>query len=141
MTRMTTTRSIRAVAGVFAVSALLLTGCTGGQSKEEACTQLNTELEDAQTELQDSISNIASDPDGAIDALETFQGSFSDSVDDISNDEIKDLGENVEEALDDYIEVTSDAVDDPENADSAALTDAIEEFQTQTEAFSEACGS
>ncbi|RUQ98960.1 hypothetical protein [Labedella endophytica] len=138
---MTTTRSIRAVAGVFAVSALLLTGCTGGQSKEEACTQLNTELEDAQTELQDSISNIASDPDGAIDALETFQGSFSDSVDDISNDEIKDLGENVEEALDDYIEVTSDAVDDPENADSAALTDAIEEFQTQTEAFSEACGS
>lgn len=141
MTRSTTTRAARAVAGLFAVSALLLTGCSGGQSKEEACTQLNSELEDASTELTESISNIASDPEGAVDALETFQDQFSETVDGITNDEVKDLGENVEEALGDYIDVTADAVEDPENADSAALTDAIEEFQTQSQAFSDACGS
>ena len=141
MTRSTTTRAARAVVGVFAVSAFLLTGCTGGQSKEEACTQLNSELEVASTELTDSIANIATDPDGAVDALETFEGTFSDTVDDISNDEVKELGENVEEALGDYIDVTADAVEDPDNADSTALTDAIEKFQTETSAFNEACNS
>ncbi|PSL36665.1 hypothetical protein CLV49_0262 [Labedella gwakjiensis] len=136
-----TTRTARTVAGLFAVTALLLTGCSGGQSTAEACAQLNSELEDASTELTSSISNMASDPEGAIAALETFQASFSETVDGITNEEIKDLGENTEDALADYIEATSDAVDDPENADSEALTDAIENFQTQTSAFNEACGS
>ena len=141
MTRTTTTRAARAAAGIFAVSALMLTGCSGGQSKAEACEQLNSELTDASTELTSSISNMATDPEGAIDALETFQGTFSETVDGITNEEIKELGENTEDALADYIEVTSDAVDDPDNADSEALTEAIENFQTQTTAFNDACGS
>ena len=137
---MTTTTTTRA-AGIFAVSALLLTGCTGGQSKEEACTQLNSELQDASAELTDSVSNMATDPEGAVEALETFQDSFSETVDGISNAEIKELGENTEAALGDYIEATSDSVEDPANADSEALTDAVENFQEQTNAFNEACGS
>lgn len=140
MTR-TTTHAARTVAGILAVSALLLTGCAGGQSKAEACKQLNSELADASTELTSSISNMASDPDGTVAALETFQGKFEKTVDGLTNEEIKDLGEDLEESLGDYIEVTSDAVKDPENADSAALTDAIEDFQTQTTAFTKACNS
>lgn len=140
MTR-TTTHAARTVAGILAVSALLLTGCAGGQSKAEACKQLNSELTDASTELTSSISNMASDPDGAVAALETFQGKFEKTVDGITNEEIKDLGEDLEESLGDYIEATSDAVKDPENADSAALTGAIEDFQTKSTAFTKACNS
>jgi outer membrane murein-binding lipoprotein Lpp len=134
-------RSAGSLAGIVAVSALLLTGCTASQSTTEACTQLNAELESAGEELQSSITSMSTDPQGAIDALETFQGSLSETVDGITNEEIKTLGEDTEAALGDYIDAITAATADPQNADSEALTSAIEGFQAQAQKFSETCSS
>lgn len=138
----TTTATIaRAAAGFLAAGVLLLTGCTAGQSTEEACSAVNAELEDAQGELTSSISSLATDPDGAIEALETFHGRFAETVDGLDNAEIKKLGQDTEQALSDYITAVSDAAADPENADSETVTGAITDFQQQAQKFQDACTS
>jgi outer membrane murein-binding lipoprotein Lpp len=141
MTITTSTRTARAVVGLLAVGGLLLTGCTAGQSKEDACTQLNADIKSASDELTSSISTLATDPEGAIAALEDFRDSFGDTVDEISNEEIKDLAENTEDALENYVDEVSAAAADPENADSEAVMGSVTEFQEQTQAISDACGS
>ncbi|RWZ49919.1 hypothetical protein ELQ90_11255 [Labedella phragmitis] len=141
MTITTSTRAARALVGLLAVGGLLLTGCTASQSKEEACTQLNADIKSASEELTSSISTLATDPEGAISALESFRDSFGDTVDEISNEEIKDLAENTEDALENYVDEVSAAAEDPENADSEAVMGSVTEFQEQTQAISDACGS
>lgn len=140
MTITTSTRARRAVVGLFAVGALLLTGCTAGQSKEEACTQLNEELTAASEELNASISTLATDPEGAVEALESFRDTFGETVDGISNEEIKDLAEDTEDSLGTYVDEVSAAAGDPENADSESVMASVTDFQEKAAAIQEACG-
>jgi outer membrane murein-binding lipoprotein Lpp len=140
MTITTSTRARRAVVGFVAVGALLLTGCTAGQSKEEACTQLNEELTAASEELNSSISTLATDPEGAVEALESFRDTFGETVDGISNEEIKDLAEDTEDSLGTYVDEVSAAAGDPENADSESVMASVTDFQEKAAAIQEACG-
>ncbi len=137
----TSARAVRAVAGLAAVSALLLTGCAGGQSKEDACSQLQSEIQSASDELQSSISTLATDPEGAVEALEGFRDTFGETVDDIDNEEIKDLAEDTEDSLSTYVDEVSAAASDPENADSEAVMSSVTDFQEKAAAIQEACGS
>lgn len=140
MTITTSTRARRAVVGFVAVGALLLTGCTAGQSKEEACTQLNEEIKSASAELNSSISTLATDPEGAVEALESFRDTFGETVDGISNEEIKDLAEDTEDSLGTYVDEVSAAAGDPENADSESVMASVTDFQEKAAAIQEACG-
>ncbi|RWZ64416.1 hypothetical protein ELQ92_06515 [Labedella populi] len=140
MTITTSLRARRAVVGLVAAGALLLTGCTAGQSKDEACTQLNEELTAASEELNSSISTLATDPEGAVEALESFRDTFGETVDGISNEEIKALAEDTEDSLGTYVDEVSAAAGDPANADSESVMASVTDFQEKAAAIQEACG-
>ncbi|AWB87110.1 hypothetical protein [Mycetocola zhujimingii] len=119
-----------ATIGIIAVAGLFLTGCAGGQSKAEACSIVQTTLEDAQTELTDSVSSFGNDPVAGAEAVTELSETFSEANDKITNEDVKPESTKATEALSGFAEQMEIAAADPDNADQTALTDAITEVQT-----------
>jgi gas vesicle protein len=136
--RITRTKTTSLI-GAIAVTGLLLTGCAGGQSKADACKILETGLTDVQEDLTSSLSNAATDPEGASKALETVSGQFSDNVAKISNKEVKDAADDADEALGTLVSEFKTYSADPTNADVSALTDASSEVQETFTDLSKVC--
>ncbi|MCP2030100.1 outer membrane murein-binding lipoprotein Lpp [Okibacterium sp. HSC-33S16] len=125
--------------GILAVAGLLLTGCAGGQSKAEACTIVQDTLEQAQTELTESVSSFGDDPVAGAEAVTTLADSFSDANDKISNSDVKPKSSDATKALDTFAAEMETAAADPEAADQTALSDAIADVQSTFTDLQEVC--
>ena len=125
--------------GALAITGLLLTGCAGGQSKADACKVLESGLTDLQSELTSSLSDAATDPEGASEALQTVSDKFSDNVSKVSNDEVKDVADDADEALSTLVSEFKTYAADPTSADTTALTDASTDVQETFTELSTVC--
>jgi gas vesicle protein len=125
--------------GALAITGLLLTGCAGGQSKADACKVLESGLTDLQSDLTSSLSDAATDPEGASEALQTVSDKFSDNVSKVSNDEVKDVADDADEALSTLVSEFKTYAADPTSADTTALTDASTDVQDTFTELSTVC--
>ena len=125
--------------GALAITGLLLTGCAGGQSKADACKVLESGLTDLQSELTSSLSDAATDPEGASEALQTVSDKFSENVSKVSNDEVKDVADDADEALSTLVSEFKTYAADPTSADTTALTDASTDVQETFTELSTVC--
>jgi gas vesicle protein len=125
--------------GALAITGLLLTGCAGGQSKADACKVLESGLTDLQGELTSSLSDAATDPEGASEALQTVSDKFSDNVSKVSNDDVKDVADDADEALSTLVSEFKTYAADPTTADTTALTDASTDVQETFTELSKVC--
>lgn len=136
------TRLARASAlGIVTVAGLLLTGCAGGQSTVEACAIVQTTMEQAQEDLSESVASFGNDPAAGADAVDELASSFADANEKISNADVKKTTDGAEKALDAFAGEMRAAADDPENVDSEALTDALDDIQTTFTDVQDACTS
>jgi hypothetical protein len=125
--------------GALAITGLLLTGCAGGQSKADACKVLESGLTDLQGELTSSLSNAATDPEGASEALQTVSDKFSGNVEKVSNDDVKDVADDADEALSTLVSEFKTYAADPTSPDTTALTNASTDVQETFTELSKVC--
>jgi hypothetical protein len=125
--------------GALAITGLLLTGCAGGQSKADACKVLESGLTDLQGELTSSLSNAATDPEGASEALQTVSDKFSGNVEKVANDDVKDVADDADEALSTLVSEFKTYAADPTSADTTALTNASTDVQETFTELSKVC--
>jgi gas vesicle protein len=125
--------------GALAITALLLTGCAGGQSKADACKVLESGLTDLQSDLTNSLSEAATDPEGASEALQSVSDKFSDNASKVSNDEVKKVADDADKALGSLVSEFKTYSKDPASADTTALTDASSDVQDTFLALSKVC--
>lgn len=116
--------------GILAAAGLLLSGCAGGQSQAEACTIVQDTLEQAQTELTESVSSFGDDPVAGSEAVTKLANTFSDANDKITNGDVKPESDKATKALDTFAAEMETAASNPDNADQTALSDAIGDVQT-----------
>lgn len=103
--------SLRHFAAAATVGLLLLAGCTAPASAPttapptttvaespstdaktsvaEDCAVLGVSMQEAVATLQSAMTELASDPDKALTALEDFHGSFAESIGGVSSPELK----------------------------------------------------
>jgi hypothetical protein len=127
------------VIGALAITGLLLTGCAGGQSKADACKVLESGLSELQGDLTSSLSDASTDPEGASKALQTVSDKFSGNVAKVSNDEVKDVADDADEALSTLVSEFKTYAADPTSADTTALTDASTDVQDTFTELSTTC--
>ena len=125
--------------GALAITGLLLTGCAGGQSKADACKVLESGLTDLQSDLTNSLSEAATDPEGASEALQSVSDKFSDNASKVSNDEVKKVADDADKALGSLVSEFKTYSKDPASADTTALTDASSDVQDTFLALSKVC--
>jgi len=138
-------RTTAAAFSGLAFAALVLTGCTGGspadsgQTTEQACDILKSGLEETTTELQSGLSDLATDPQAAADAVTTLTAAFTESAEKVSNTEVKALADDAVAALTDFDEQIHAYADDPASADQEAMQTSAEDVQTSITAVGETC--
>lgn len=125
--------------GALAITGLLLTGCAGGQSKADACKVLESGLTDLQSDLTSSLSDAATDPEGASEALQTVSDKFSENVAKVSNDDVKKVADDADKALSTLVSEFKVYAADPTTADTTALTDASTDVQDTFTELSTVC--
>ncbi|MGG7464511.1 MULTISPECIES: hypothetical protein [unclassified Plantibacter] len=135
-------KNTAALLGGFAIVGLLLTGCAGGgQSKADACKLISTELTDSAAQLSAAFSGIATDPDKATTDLKKIDTNFGETMDKVSNEDIKKPAQATKESLSKVISLLVAAAADPAKADQTALGDGITAFQTDATDLQTACNS
>jgi len=135
-------RHLGRIASLTLASALLavsLTGCTGGQSKLEACANLITSLGDVTASLNESANTFAEDPQGASTLVANAAEKFQATVDKVTNEEVKDAAAEasarITELSDQYVTIAQD----PTSADADELTAAGDRTRTAMEKLQAAC--
>jgi gas vesicle protein len=136
--RITRTKTTSLI-GALAITGLLLTGCAGGQSQADACKVLESGLTDMQSDLTSSLSDAATDPEGASEALQTVSDKFSANVSKVSNDDVKDVADDADEALSTLVSEFKTYAADPTSADTEALTEASTDVQETFTELSKVC--
>lgn len=139
-----TTFTTTAVIGI-ALGGLLLTGCTGGsggasgQTTEQACDILRTGVEDTTTELQAGLSDLATDPEAAADAVTSLTAAFEKSADKVTNSGVKSVADDAVTALSDFDEQIHAYATDPASVDQEKIQTSAEAVQTSLTAVGETC--
>ena len=135
-------RHLGRIASLTLASALLavsLAGCTGGQSKLEACANLITSLADVTASLNESANTFAEDPQGASTLVANSAEKFQATVDKVTNEEVKDAAAEasarITELSDQYVTIAQD----PTSADADELTAAGDRTRTAMEKLQAAC--
>lgn len=129
-----------ALALTVAVSAML-SGCAlfPQQTTVEACLQMKDALEAVSTDMTDASADLVSDPDGAAKKIGAIAAEFEAATGAISNAEVRKEADKTSDALNEFSELIYDYAEDPENADSAALSASGEKVGTQMFALGEVC--
>jgi hypothetical protein len=129
-----------ALALTVAVSALL-SGCAlfPQQTTVVACLQMKDALETVSTDMTDASADLVSDPDGAANKIAGIAAEFEAATAAISNAEVHEAAVKTSDALNEFSDLINDYADDPENADSAALSTSGENVGTQMLALGEVC--
>ncbi|QEO13644.1 hypothetical protein FLP10_03805 [Agromyces intestinalis] len=104
-----------------------------GASTQEDCLAFQGALTDSATALQEGMSEYSSDPAGAVATLKDFQGTFDAAVADLSDADVKAVGEDAGAKLDDVISTLDAAVADPASLDMEVY---LGKVTAMTESFS-----
>ena len=129
-----------ALAFTVAVSALL-SGCAlfPQQTAAVACLQIKDALEAVSDDMTVASADLVSDPAGAADKIAVVAADFETATAAISNTEVHDAAVKTSDALNEFSALIYDYAEDPENADSAALSASGENVGTQMFALGEVC--
>lgn len=136
----------RIVTGILA-SFLLLTGCTPAttappqaaeQSVLDACASLAEPMSEASNTLQSAITELATDPSKAVQALQGFQSSFEQAIAPVTNPEVKAQTEKALAATKAMVEALDAGVKDPTKM--AGIDQYLADFQTEMTGIGEVCG-
>ncbi|WP_350347418.1 hypothetical protein ABIQ69_12335 [Agromyces sp. G08B096] len=157
------TRSAAPMLALAAIAGLLLTGCAAGtdstadtkpaataeestaaeapaeQSIAEACTELQTTLNESATALQDGMSTFSQDPAAAVAALTSFADEFEAVRAELGNAEVKAQAEAAGAKLDEMIVALEAGVADPAAFDATAFLTTAQGVQTELVAIGELC--
>ena len=130
----------RAAVASAAAAALLLTGCSGAQSPEQACRVLQESVQESAAALEEGMAGFGSDPADALAGMHDANDSFAAAVDEISNEDVLAKAEPANDALDELAAATEALGEDPEDGDRVtAFTDATIAVQTTFEDIGTVC--
>lgn len=122
-----------------AALAISLTGCTGGQSKLEACANLITSLADVTASLNESAENFQNDPVGSAQLVENAADKFGATVQQVTNEDVRSAAvaanEQIARLSDQYVEIAAD----PASANAEELTAAGDRTRKAMEDLQAAC--
>jgi ABC-type glycerol-3-phosphate transport system substrate-binding protein len=123
------------------VLGLMLTGCSAEQSQADACDQLQDGMTSLQSDLTDTMGDIATDPTAGADAIAEIADQFSENVDGITNEEVKAAGDEAATALQTMSDDFSAYAEDPaDTASIEAMSTSATDAQTAMTELTELCG-
>lgn len=93
--------SIAAALVGAAMTTVLLTGCSGGQSKAQACSDMAKQVSSVSSDIQSNASSLASNPQKAADAISKLDSSFKAAADKVSQADVKTAAEKASSSLHD----------------------------------------
>lgn len=122
------------------VLALALTGCSAGggastQSKEDACALVQKSFTDF---AEISSDTDFTDPQGAVDKVKELADKASESLNEVTNADVKPAATKAVAALSDYAEFLQSVISDPTKA--AGMTDQITALQEGFTTVGTLCG-
>ncbi|MGV8885941.1 MAG: hypothetical protein ACOH1T_10210 [Microbacteriaceae bacterium] len=122
---MAITRTASSVIAGAAVTLLLLTGCSAGQSKAEACVIMKNALTDISTVLTDNQADLAGEnSEKAAATISDGAKDFTTATKKVTNDEVKPAAKDVATAITALSDAFTDLAADPANGDPKAIQDA-----------------
>lgn len=137
---MAITRTAGTIFAGAAVSLLLLTGCSAGQTKAEACLIMQDALSDISTVLTDNQAELAGgEAETAAATIADGADDFVDTTATVTNSDVKPAADDVAAAITALSDRFTEFAADPENADADAISDAGTEASDKISAIAEVC--
>ncbi|MFF5624506.1 hypothetical protein [Microbacterium sp. LWH10-1.2] len=97
-----------------------LTGCSGGgQSVADACKLINDKGQEISTEAQTAMTEAATDPKAAAEALAGVNDEFQKLAEKVTNTEVKPVFDKFTDAYSDLATLMKDVAEDPSSAAKA----------------------
>ena len=119
---MAITRTASSVIAGAAVTLLLLTGCSAGQSKAEACLILKNALTEISTVLTDNQADLAGeDAEAAAATISDGADDFAAETKKVTNNDVKPAATEVATAVSAMADTFTEYAADPANADPEAI--------------------
>lgn len=110
------------------------------QTVAEACSELQTSMEESNTALQEGMSELSSDPAAALQSLQTFTDEFAATREALGNAEVKQVADDAGVAFEAMVAEVEAGVTDPGSFDlNAFIAETVPEVQTQLSAIGEVC--
>jgi hypothetical protein len=110
------------------------------QTVAEACSELQTSMQESNTALQDGLSELSADPAAALASLKTFTSEFAATREALGNAEVKQVADDAGVAFEAMVAEVEAGVTDPATFDlSAFMSETVPEVQTQLSAIGEVC--
>jgi hypothetical protein len=134
------TRTAATVIAGAAVSLLLLTGCSAGQTKAEACLVLQKALTEVSTVLTDNQAGLAGeDPTGAAATISDGAEDFAAETKKVTNEDVKPAATEVATAITAMSDTFTEFAADPANADPEVISAAGQDAGDKIAAIGEVC--
>ncbi|HEY0248017.1 MAG TPA: hypothetical protein VGC45_07115 [Gryllotalpicola sp.] len=134
------TRHKLAIATAAVLTVIALSGCSGAQSKADACKSVRPTVNTAIGNINTAVSGFSSDPAAALTKLQSTDASYKKGLTKISNPEIKKKSSKAEKTLASFIGDVKAFVADP-TSDSSALQKSSTTLQTDFGAIQKSCTS
>jgi hypothetical protein len=115
---------------------------TSEQTVAEACSDLQTSMQESNTALQEGLSNLSADPAAAVTSLQTFTDEFAAARDALGNAEVKQVADDAGVAFEAMVAEVSAGATDPASFDlNAFMSETVPEVQAQLSAIGEVCAA
>ncbi|MDM7893070.1 hypothetical protein [Curtobacterium caseinilyticum] len=111
------------------------------QSKAEACSAFQSEVEDAAKDLQEQSSQLQADPAAALAKLDELDQSVSEGVASVQNAEVKPKAQAFQAAYRDLLTEVKAITQDPASADMAAFKASTQGLEAASTDFRTVCPS
>lgn len=110
------------------------------QSVADACSSVQSKIEDATTAVSDiDMSNAANDPQGTVETFTETAEAIGAAADSVSNNEVKTAVSTVYEDLIALRDVVSSVLVDGDMAAASGLTSAVTDVQTSAQELATLC--
>jgi soluble cytochrome b562 len=138
---------IPARAALAAVAGLvLLAGCSGSSTaptsapaaSTASCTALATTMNESATTMQKAMSDIGTDPQKAVKALQGFKDTFEQAVAKVDNAEVRAQADKALAATKEMVSAIEAVTKDPTKV--AGVSDALTAFQEEMTKIGTVCG-
>jgi hypothetical protein len=127
-----------APAASTASSSAPATSGSSGQSVTDACTALATTMNESATTMQEAMSDIGTDPQKAVKALQGFKDTFEQAVAKVDNAEVRAQADKALAATKEMVSAIEAVTKDPTKV--AGVSDALTAFQEEMTKIGTVCG-
>jgi hypothetical protein len=127
-----------APAASTASSSAPATSGSSGQSVTDACTALATTMNESATTMQEAMSDIGTDPQKAVKALQGFKDTFEQAVAKVDNAEVRAQADKALAATKEMVAAIEAVTKDPTKV--AGVSDALTAFQEEMTKIGTVCG-